>query len=99
MRASVGDRLCVHGRSVGQVDHRAVILEVRGADGGPPYRVRYDDGHEAVVVPGPDTMVEPATDPAPPDAGVALAARGAISFEPQEDTEAAGGPSPSSTRP
>ena len=99
MRARVGDRLCVHGRTVGQVDHRAVVLEVRGADGGPPYLVRYDDGHEAVVVPGPDAMVEPATDPAPPDAGVGLGAGGAISFEPEEDTEAAGGPSPSSTRP
>ena len=58
MQASVGDRLCVHGRTVGQRDHRAEILEVRGRDGGPPYLVRYDDGHEAVVFPGPDATIE-----------------------------------------
>jgi hypothetical protein len=40
------------------------IVEVRGADGGPPYLVRYEDGHEAVVFPGPDAVVEPAKDPA-----------------------------------
>jgi hypothetical protein len=61
MRAKVGDRLCVHGRTVGQADHRAVIIEVRGAAGAPPYVVRYADGHEAVVFPGPDAVVEPGT--------------------------------------
>jgi hypothetical protein len=61
MRASVGDRLCVHGRTVGRLEHRMEIIEVRGADGGPPYLVRYPDGREAVVFPGPDAVVEPAT--------------------------------------
>ena len=64
MQARVGDRLCVHGRIVGQGDHRVEIVEVRGADGGPPYLVRYEDGHEAVVVPGPDAVVEPGSAPA-----------------------------------
>jgi Domain of unknown function (DUF1918) len=59
MRASVGDRLCVHGRTVGRQEHRVEIIEVRGADGGPPYLVRYPDGREAVVFPGPDAVVEP----------------------------------------
>ena len=72
MRASVGDRLCVHGRIVGQIDHRATILEVRGVDGGPPYLVRYEDWHETVVVPGPDAVVEPAERPVP-EAGVPAA--------------------------
>ena len=61
MQARVGDRLCVHGRTVGRTDHRAEIIEVRGTAGGPPYLVRYEDGHEAVVVPGPDAVVEPGT--------------------------------------
>ena len=61
VQARVGDRLCVHGRIVGQTDHRMEIVEVRGADGGPPYLVRYADGHEAVVFPGPDAVVEPGT--------------------------------------
>jgi len=63
MRAQVGDRLRVHGRTVGQSDHLVEIVEVRGSDGGPPYLIRYDDGHEAVVFPGPDAVVE--TDPGP----------------------------------
>ena len=64
MQARVGDRLCVHGRIVGQGDHRVEIVEVRGADGGPPYLVRYADGHEAMIFPGPDAVVEPGTAPA-----------------------------------
>ncbi|MER6995874.1 DUF1918 domain-containing protein [Streptomyces sp. NPDC000410] len=58
MEASVGDKLIVHGRVVGQHDRQAEILEVRGEKGTPPYRVRFeDDGHECVVSPGPDSVV------------------------------------------
>ncbi|MEW1914868.1 DUF1918 domain-containing protein [Kitasatospora sp. NPDC085895] len=64
MRASVGDRLVVHGQVVGQTDRHGEILEVRGADGQPPFLVRYDDGHEALVYPGPDAMVEHQTEQA-----------------------------------
>jgi len=65
MRAQVGDRLRVHGRTVGHADHLVEIIEVRGSDGGPPYLIRYEDGHEAVVFPGPDAVVE-ASPGAPP---------------------------------
>ncbi len=58
MRAIVGDRLHVHGRVVGTPDQRSEIIEIRGHDGTPPYLVRHDDGHEALVFPGPDAMVE-----------------------------------------
>jgi hypothetical protein len=58
MQAKVGDRLCVHGRVVGIPDQTSVILEVRGPDGSPPYLVRHDDGHEALVFPGADAMVQ-----------------------------------------
>jgi Domain of unknown function (DUF1918) len=58
MRAEVGDRLHVHGRVVGTPDQTSEIIEVRGRDGAPPYVVRRDDGHETVVVPGPDASVE-----------------------------------------
>ena len=37
------------------------VLTVRGAEGQPPYVVRWDDGHEAVCFPGPETKLEPAT--------------------------------------
>ncbi|OKK03629.1 hypothetical protein AMK26_19430 [Streptomyces sp. CB03234] len=59
MQASVGDRLLVHGRIVGQGDRTAEIVEVLGPDGTPPYRVRFEDGHETVMSPGPDTVVKP----------------------------------------
>ena len=29
-----------------------------GAEGGPPYRVRFADGHEAVMSPGPDCEIK-----------------------------------------
>jgi hypothetical protein len=57
MRATVGDRLVQHGRVVGQHDKVAEIVEVMGAEGSPPYRVRFDDGHEAVCSPGPDSEI------------------------------------------
>lgn len=57
MQAETGDRLLVHGRTVGQHDKVAEIVEVMGTDGEPPYRVRFEDGHEAVMSPGPDSVV------------------------------------------
>ncbi|MEW9550787.1 DUF1918 domain-containing protein [Nonomuraea sp. NPDC050783] len=59
MQANVGDILLVHGNVVGQADRKAVIVEVRGADGAPPYVVRFDDGHTQFVYPGPDAVVLP----------------------------------------
>ncbi|RBQ12196.1 hypothetical protein DP939_44190 [Spongiactinospora rosea] len=39
-----------------------VIVEVRNADGSPPYTVRWlDQGHLALVFPGPDARVEHVT--------------------------------------
>jgi len=58
MRATVGDRLHVHGRVVGTSDQTSEIIEIRGQDGAPPYLVRHDDGHEALVFPGADASVE-----------------------------------------
>ena len=58
MRAQVGDRLHVHGRVVGTPDQTSEIIEVRGPDGAPPYLVRREDGHEALVFPGTDASIE-----------------------------------------
>jgi hypothetical protein len=58
MRAVVGDRLHVHGRVVGTSDQTSEIVEIRGRDGAPPYLVRREDGHEALVFPGADASVE-----------------------------------------
>jgi len=58
MQAVIGDRLHVHGNIVGQPDRSGEIVEVRGAGGEPPYLVRFDDGHTALVFPGPDAVIE-----------------------------------------
>jgi Domain of unknown function (DUF1918) len=58
MRAEVGDVLHVRGRTVGMAERQGEVVEVRGADGAPPYLVRFDDGHEALVFPGSDCVVE-----------------------------------------
>ena len=60
MYAEVGDMLVVRGHNVETADREGEILEVRHADGTPPYLVRWDDtGHEALVFPGPDAFVRP----------------------------------------
>jgi hypothetical protein len=58
MRAQVGDRLHMHGRTVGIRDRVAEIVDVRGERGEPPYLVRFPDGHESLMYPGPDCVVE-----------------------------------------
>jgi hypothetical protein len=67
MRASVGDRLHVHGRTVGVKDRIGEIVEVRGGEGGPPYLVRFADGRESLVYPGPDCVVDAGSDAANPE--------------------------------
>lgn len=58
MRANAGDELVVKGHHVGDQDREAVILEVHGEDGAPPYLVRWSDGHQSVFFPSSDTVVE-----------------------------------------
>jgi uncharacterized protein DUF1918 len=54
-----GDRLVVHGHHLGERQRDAEILEVRGADGGAPFLVRWaDTGQETLVYPGSDASVD-----------------------------------------
>lgn len=58
MRASPGDWIVVHGGAVGSADRRCLVLEVWGADGAPPYRVRWTSNDRvSVFIPGPDAVV------------------------------------------
>lgn len=58
MHAKVGDWLVVNRATVGQEPLRGLIIEVRSADGSPPYVVRWtDDDHTALIFPGPDAQV------------------------------------------
>lgn len=63
MRASVGDKLHIHTSHVGVQDQWGRIVEVRGADGTPPFVVEFPDGHTHLLYPGPDAVVEPAPQP------------------------------------
>ena len=50
--------MLVRGHHVGDQDREAVIIEVHGADGAPPYLVRWEDGHQSVFFPSCDAFVE-----------------------------------------
>ncbi len=59
MRAAIGDKIVVRGHHAGDSDRDAVVLAVEGADGDPPYLVRWDeDGHQSLFFPGTDAHVE-----------------------------------------
>jgi len=64
MQARTGDELVVRGSHVGDADRHGVIIEVRGANGGPPYLVRWADGHESAFFPSVGTVVEHIRHPA-----------------------------------
>ena len=58
MRASVGDKIVIKSHRIGEPDRDCLVLEVRDAGGGPPYRVRWGDtGHESLFFPGADASV------------------------------------------
>jgi hypothetical protein len=58
MHAKVGDLLIVEGNRDTAHRREGEVVEVRGADGGPPYLVRWSDGHEGLAYPGPDAHVK-----------------------------------------
>ncbi|MDX6327462.1 MAG: hypothetical protein QOK15_3816 [Nocardioidaceae bacterium] len=59
MRAQVGDHVVVEGRTTSIPRQVGEVVEVRGADGAPPYIVRWKDGHEGLMYPGPDAHIVP----------------------------------------
>jgi hypothetical protein len=60
MQAHVGDRLVVHGRHVGDGERSGEIVEVRGTNGEPPYRVRWDNGVTDLIIPSSDASIQAA---------------------------------------
>ncbi|GAA2741163.1 hypothetical protein GCM10009868_06200 [Terrabacter aerolatus] len=72
MRAHVGDRIVLAAEHVDEPTRDGEVLEVRGTDGGPPFVVRWADGHTGLIYPGPGAVLrvgtpdaEPATSSAP----------------------------------
>ena len=61
MKAHVDDELVVRSPHVDEHVRFGRIVEVRGADGDPPYLVHWDDtGQTVLVFPGPDAVVQTA---------------------------------------
>ena len=59
MKASVGDRIVIASSTLPHPARDGRILEVRGADGEPPFLVEWsDNGHQALIFPGPDAHVK-----------------------------------------
>jgi hypothetical protein len=58
MKASVGDRIDIPGKHVGEDGRHGEIVAVHGPDGDPPYVVRWSDGHEGIFFPGPDAAIQ-----------------------------------------
>ncbi|HYB15506.1 MAG TPA: DUF1918 domain-containing protein [Streptosporangiaceae bacterium] len=63
MQAKVGDQLTVKGRHQGDEDRHGEIIGIDGANGTPPYLVRWRDGHESLFFPSSGTEVEHHTAP------------------------------------
>ena len=88
MRAAVGDRVVIASSRVEGPVREGRIVEVRGADGSPPYLVQWSDtGQQALVFPGPDAHVERAPDPGAAVPGPAGGCRGAA---PRQDLDRPG---------
>jgi hypothetical protein len=59
VHAKPGDWLVIKSAALDRPTRRGLITEVHGADGTPPYVVRWtDNDHEAIVFPGPDAHIE-----------------------------------------
>lgn len=58
MRAKPGDRIILAGELVDQPTRAGEVLEARGADDGPPYVVRWEDGHTSTMFPGPGAVLK-----------------------------------------
>ena len=59
MRANIGDEIIIAGHVVGEAKRVGKIVEVRGDDGSPPYRVLWDDsGRTTLLFPGYDSTIK-----------------------------------------
>jgi hypothetical protein len=58
MQAQVGDHIILAGEQVDRPTREGEVLEVRGANGEPPYLMRWNDGHTGILYPGPGSVLK-----------------------------------------
>jgi hypothetical protein len=58
VQADVGDHIVIETTALDAPRRRGEVIEVIGQGEKQHYRVRWQDGHESVYVPGPDARVE-----------------------------------------
>jgi hypothetical protein len=58
VQADIGDHIVIETSALDTPRRRGEVLEVIGQGDKQHYRVRWQDGHESVYVPGPDARVE-----------------------------------------
>lgn len=58
MQAMAGDVIRLRGNAKGQPDRTGCVIEARGAGGGPPYLVRFEDGRVSLIYDAPGGLVE-----------------------------------------
>ena len=58
MNARIGEWVIVEGRGLDDGRRQGQITSLVHADGSPPYRVRWTDGHDSVFYPGPGARIE-----------------------------------------
>jgi hypothetical protein len=72
MRARVGDRIILAAEHIDEPTRDGEILEIRGAEGAPPYVVRWSNGHTGLIYPGPGAVLRiGATEAAPTETAAA----------------------------
>ncbi|MFC5995815.1 DUF1918 domain-containing protein [Pseudonocardia hispaniensis] len=59
MHADVGDHIVINTSVLDVPPRRGEVLEVLGSADTAHYRVRWQDGHESIYYPGPDSQVVP----------------------------------------
>ena len=71
-----GDRLVLAAPHTSDATRDGEVVEARGPDGGPPYVVRWSDGHEGLFYPGPGALLRVGehAQPEPPPAAPAPSA-------------------------
>jgi hypothetical protein len=70
MHAQAGDILLIRSHHIGEADQKALVLQVRGEHGEPPFIVRWSDGHEGMIFPGSDAVIQHRRRPAKQKVGL-----------------------------